>query len=338
MGWLNAIRLFAGALIAVVFAAGAATGETVHDIGDRFCVLASAGHLTPVEADARRATFDCRSNRLAKSTDHFWMRADVADVVETLEEPVILLRMSRHRDIVVHTIDRDGGFASARFDIDALKDHWQAPSSVALPLPQTGRPVESVLVEIHQPWDPANWADIELTNAAHAERLHRDNTVKAALMIGLLCAPVLMNLLFFWVIRRWFMLFHTILVGSVVTYAAGWSGILFVLVPSMDIVTRSALDHLILGVAAYAACFLARNLCERGTMGPRAREALGLAGAFILGLSIVIVGVAPGFPRYASEIYHFAYLLPVAVIVVCLGLASVNGSISARVQLLGWSG
>ncbi len=337
----RALRLLLAAFLAVWLGL-AADADAPIEIGDRFCTLAGVGGISPEDALARRADFDCGPERLNKATNHLWLVADVDDLSETLLDPHLTTRMSHHREILLHVAYDDGSTATRFYDLEALERQWRAPGSLRFSLDWPGegaeRGIETILIGVNHPWDPTNWADMELYAGDSAARSHLIHVILAALFSGVLFAPLLLNIVFFTVVRHRFLLFHSLMVACVQTYAVSWSGLVFVLAPGVDFVERSMFNHYVLAVAALAGCLLTRELCEEGTLGRRSKAALAASAGIPLAVALVIVERSPAMPLVGSEIYHAAFLAPLIAIIVCLIIAARRGSIMARFQLVGWIG
>ena len=308
------------------------------DVGSRFCTLVGEGEADPAQLLNRLDDFDCSPGRLAKATDFMWLAANVADISADFVDPQLVLRMSHHRDISVSVKYAGGEIVTNNYDIEALKKLWLAPSSMSFPISTEYGAPEMFLIGVTQPWDPLNFNNIELTSKARAEKSHLHGLMSALIFCGILITPIILNLVFYFLLKYRFMLTHSVMSAANLVYAAFWSGIIFIVFPSVDIVERSTIDHLFVAISVGAGTYLVRDLCDPETLGPRFRWALTISGPLPFIAAVGAMVIAPGMPYYASLIYHNVFFVPLIVSIAALGYAALSGSKLAMFQLVGWSG
>ncbi|WP_084417786.1 sensor domain-containing diguanylate cyclase [Henriciella litoralis] len=336
---ISALRICLLGLAALFCVMTGAAAQTVN-IGDRFCVLTDAGDLSAEDALARPELFDCSEDRLRVATEHFWLLGDVADIAAGIESSVLLLRMSRHLDISIYVTYTDGSFSFREYDTDALREMWQAPSSMQFPLtlgPSDTRIPERVMFGVTAPWDPVNWSAVAITSAQTAHAANHRAIGAVLFSVGLLSAPILFSFLFFGVLRYPFLLLNALTSLSTVMYVIFWSGIIFAILPQVTVTMRSVADHMTIVLSLALGCLMVRALCEPGTLGPRNRLALAVTAVFIMVSSAIIIGLSPRFAYIGSEVFHLLGLLPFIVVVIALVTAVRNGSKLAIFQMIAWT-
>ena len=315
-----------------------ATAEDVHvSVMDRTCTLAGGANLSVYNVLNRRFDFDCSSNRFEKATDHLWLYADVADMDISSVANYVILHTSRQNDITIYTQYTDGSFAKQRYTPKDQAQLWHAFDSTAIPLPVRGEAsLSALLISIDHPWDPANWGQIELVNHTSMDG-HVLQLVLAGVFCGLLVVPLVLNLVFIFVLRKRFVIIHSALILCVMVYAISWSGFIFPILPFLDMLQRSTLNHIVITLALLAACFLTYELCEEHTLSKIWRYILIIAGCLPLLVNLIMMIAAPRFPHYGSQLIHAVAMLPIFAITAALIAARRRGSHMALIQLFGWS-
>ncbi|MEO1043846.1 MAG: diguanylate cyclase [Pseudomonadota bacterium] len=303
------------------------------------CTLAGDGDAMPETVAAMRDSFDCSSNKLQKATDHFWLLADISEAQAGFRNPVLRYRTARHGDIVIHRRLSDGRWVSTRHDQASMTANWRAPWAVAAPLlgPDGERP-DLLLVSVDRPWDPTNLSDLEIWEADQDIAAGQRQQVLSALFAGLIFGPLLLNIVFFATLRQRFVLFHSLMLVSILASQIFWTGLIFDLVPGATMIDRSVAVHLLLPIFGFAICMLVRSLCDPIKLGPRARTALPAIGMASMVATLLVILIAPGWPLIGPQIFHGFYSLMVLTVLISLVIAAMRGDRMAMLLILGLSG
>jgi hypothetical protein len=169
--WFGVIFL----LLAVAACAPQVRAADPIPIGARACTLAGQSDAAPGDLFGPAPRFDCSDRRFEIATETLWIRVDLRGVGADLAEPVLRARTSRHGAIDLHRRFADGGIEASHHSLADMTARWRSPSAIALPFARASdnaRP-EQLLIRVEHPFDPPNWADLELVSAARDIALDR---------------------------------------------------------------------------------------------------------------------------------------------------------------------
>lgn len=349
--WISLILLIAGL---TPWAPSARAAELI-PIGARACTLAGntlagntlAGNTLAIPGSSAPGTlfdpathFDCSDQRFEVATDNLWIRIDVRGVGADLIDPVLRARTSRHGAIDLYRHFGDGGIVASHHSLADMTARWRSPSAIALPFARSSDGVrpDQLLIRVTRPFDPPNWADLELVSAGHDRALDRRSRMISALVAGLLAAPLLLNLVLFAALRQRFIVFHTLMITALIINHVAWTGLLFDLFPAATMVHRSVTVYLALALAGFAGCLLVRSLAQPQILGRWGRMALVVAGSGCLIITSLVMVFSPWIPYVGSQIFHASFGLMALTVVGTLVWSAVRGDRVALLQLTGFSG
>lgn len=332
--------LLAGLLAIFVFMADRAEAQAIDmaKVGTQACTLSNAGQLSPDDVWARSDLHECGEDAFSTSADHVWVVIDLTGQAVDFEEPVFTARMSYSGPVSLHVRYSDGTERTDRYSHTDMRARWRAPSSMSFDISSpSGAAPTNILFGIETPWDLLNFNDLEVASAAYDEAYSLRMSILGALFCGLMVIPLVLDLIFYGLLRRAFILLHMGMVAAVLAYSFSWSMLVFSFFPEVTVLQRSVFNHHILAVAMLFGALLVRSLTEEETMGRRWRAALIIAGIFPIITTTIIMTLAPAFPHTGAMAYSAAFIVPTTVIVGALVKASLSGSRIALVQLLGWT-
>lgn len=308
------------------------------DLGGQTCVLADAADLTPQQAYAERASYDCSDDALKQSATHLWLIVDLNGKASAFDDPALLTRVSYHGALTFLPIYEHASAAAFTLSPKEIAERSSVPSILITPLPRVNGEVPTkVLIGVETPWDTTNWTDIELVSEATAQSKHISDAVMYALLVGLLMTPIVLNIFLFPVLRYKFMPYHLGVMVSALVYGLSWAGFLQVLPFTIEPIARSTINHISVPMAFAFAALLTRELCGREALNVFWWRALPIAGLIPLITSIIIMLIAPNFSHYGSMVHHLAFIIPLSAILGSLLYGSVRGIKICQMQLLAWA-
>ncbi|MDJ0920404.1 MAG: diguanylate cyclase [Henriciella sp.] len=327
--------------IVVFFTAGFPMTGLAQSIGlnDQTCALANDGTVSIADALAAPASFDCDKGKFETPARHYWVKADIEAAATAITDPVLRVRIARHGDLTLRVEYHDAEPRLFHYTSDDIKANWRGPSHTAFQLTgPNGEPPVSLLLGVERPWDPWNLADLTLWESAEDKALDARTYLSDAVFSAMLLAPFVLHLVFWFLLRIRFIMFHLIGIAAMLVTQILWGGIIFDIIPAMTIELRSILAHMSIAILTCMACLLIRDLCEPDKLGRFAHKALLWAGITPLVLTSAVLLISPGLPVYGSLIFHFGILIAVVACVGSLILAAFRKSWIARALLLGTSG
>lgn len=307
--------------------------------GDRLCSYAGEGSSDPQAILAKRSQFDCGNDKLQKATDYLWLVADIADLQVGLVDPVIRYRAARHGPLTVHAVHENGDIQTTRYSHADLVKRWRSPYAASLPVAEKdGSQPVSVLIGVQDPWEASNWMDIDIVDAKTDLALANDARELSALLLGLLFAPLLLDLVFFLAVRQRFIVYHMVMISAMIVTEIVWTGQIFSIWPSASFVDRSVIGFLSLSIAAAGSMLLVRELLDPKKLGLwGSRLMLWTSAGFVVVTAIVMI-FAADLPVIGSVIFHIACGLTLLVGLVNILNCARQGDRIAMMQLLGFSG
>ena len=267
------------------------------------------------------------------------MIADIGDLQQDMAEPVLRFRAARQGAVTLHSVYPDGSAQTKRYDQSDMTARWRSPSAIALPLvSRDGQFPETMLIGAANPWDPSNWNDIELVDTRDDLALHKHSELVSVFVAGLLFAPLLLDFMFFIVMRQRFVFYHSLMVVAILVNHFCWSGQIFDLFPSATLVDRSWIAFLALATLAFGGCMLIRSLCNPDKLGKWGAFSLKFIAWTTLVTTTVIMIFAEQLSLTGSLVFHAVYGVMTTVAIGNLLRCAIKGDKMAMLQLMGLSG
>lgn len=182
-----------------------------------------------------------------------------------------------------NVVTREIGFRDLKLGASSLK--------AMVELPDPGSRTTSVVFINEGSWFPENFVTAKLTQQAHVPPIAGYLHILAAILCGLLLAPVIFDLVFFKALREPFPLYHALFCIMAFVQTAAVSGLLSMLVP-MSYVTELYVTYISLDVMIAATFLFAYHFIESGRLPRRYRRwFLGLAGLVMINGLVTTFGV-----------------------------------------------
>lgn len=306
---------------------------------EQTCALPNNGSVSMDDAVSASTSFDCSKGKYEKPAAHYWVRTDFDNAIAEIVDPVLRLRVARHGDLTLRVEYQEADPKHFHYTSDDIKANWRGPSHTAFALagPNGEAPV-SILLGVERPWDPWNLADLSIWSSAEDQELHTRTYIVDAVFCAMLLAPFVLHLVFWFLLRIRFIMFHLVGITAMLVTQLLWGGIIFDIAPFIDVETRSILAHMSIAVLTSMACLLIRDLCGSNKLGRTAHTALLWAGIIPLVLTAAVLLLSPHLPVYGSLIFHFGIFIAVVTSISSLIVAAIRKSWTARGLLLGTSG
>lgn len=318
---------------------GPPAGRDVRSLGPALCSLTGHDNASPEQILATRDGFDCSDGKLDKSTYTMWLKADVGSADAGLADPVLWARTSRHGAVELTRQFADGSLVTTHHSLIDQARAFRSPYAILLPYArEDGALPETLLFRIDNPFDPTNWLDIEILERSTEAALDLRSRTISALVLGLLFAPLLLNAVFFAALRQRFILFHSLMVGALIVNHLAWSGMIFDIMPQVDMAHRSIMVYMALATVGMAASLLIGSICDPERLGRRGLLSLRIAGIGFFVSAVVIMLASPWLPFVGAQVYHGLFGLMVLVVLANLLRSAWRGDRMAALQLAGLSG
>jgi len=331
------IALFVACVLTPVQAQAFASTDSIN-LDDELCFLTNGAHLSDDAVfSASMDQFDCRPEALDVATKHIWIRADLSKFDELPQDAIVRTRLSHHGAITVRAEFLDGHAQTTTYSLTDLRNRWRAPNQVGFPISDAeGNAPERVYIGIEGSWDPLKWRHVSLMSQAADEVAHHRNMMLSALFIGLMLTPLLMDAIFFSILRKRFILFHAGMVAAAVIYVVTRTGVGFELFPWLDILTRSMINYSILTIAVLCSALLARAMTSDELVKPILGQLLVAFGALPVFVTMAVLFFIPETSYVGPQLYYASFAPMLALLLLNLSIGSLKGDRNAQLQLLGW--
>lgn len=331
------IALFVACVLAPVQVQAFASTDSIN-LDNQLCYLMNAAHLSDeAVSSASIDQFDCRPEALNVAAKHIWIRADLSKLDELPQDAIVRTRLSHHGAITVRAEFSDGHEQTTTYSLTDLRNRWRAPNQVGFPISDAeGNAPQRIYIGIEGSWDPLKWRHVSLMSQAADEAAHHRNMMLSALFIGLMLTPLLMDVIFFTILRRRFVLYHAGMVAAAVVYITTRTGVGFELFPWLDILTRSMINYSILTIAILCSALLARAMTDAENVNPILGRLLVAFGALPMFVTMALFFFIPDTSFVGPQLYYASFIPMLALLILNLSVGSLKGDRNAQLQLLGW--
>lgn len=216
--------------------------------------------------------------------------------------------------------------------------NWFAGNRFNVPVPVHSAPLASIDTVVERPESRATIRRFRLIQADHMAEEHLIRGLIYAMVLGLLVIPVIYDILFYRVLRQGFVLWHLAMAASMAIYALTHSGLIFLLLPNLDLGVRWWAMVLSFIVAVSSAIMVVSGLLEKRVLSRRLDLSLIAAAAIppIAALVVLIGGEALRIT--GNQIILLSFIPAACLLLGALLIAIAKGSRGANWALLGLGG
>ncbi|WP_454598820.1 diguanylate cyclase [Qipengyuania sp. SM2507] len=215
--------------------------------------------------------------------------------------------------------------------------NWFAGNRFNVPVPDEAARLVAVDTVVERPYSAATSAKARILTQARSAEMHYLRSLAYVLVIGLLVLPLIYDLLFYRILRQRFVLWHLGMVGAMTCYTLLQSGLIFELVPDLELGLRWRATALAFVLALSSAVMVVRGLIEDRLLSRGMNAALIVAA--LIPILVKIVALLGGEAlRITVNAWLMASLIPSAAIVaIAVAVALARGSRGARWAAMGLS-
>jgi diguanylate cyclase (GGDEF)-like protein len=296
-------------------------------------------------AQSARAAFDLGGDELRCSGGRFDHRDRFVRTSVEFEQRVLpggsglvwQTVASDFASMLVRFTYADGTQRLVDVDRQMAARNWFAGNRFDVPIPDEAAPLVAVDMVVERPYSAATAAKARILTQARSAELHYLRSLAYVLVIGLLILPMIYDLLFYRILRLSFVLWHLGMVAAMSCYTLLQSGLIFELIPDLELGLRWRATALAFVVALSTAVMVVRGLIEDRILTRRMSGALIVAAAIPALVETVALVSGEAF-RITVNAWLMASLLPSALIVtMAVAVALARGSGGARWAALGLS-
>ncbi|QZH75978.1 MAG: diguanylate cyclase [Erythrobacter sp.] len=312
---------------------GPARAQEAHFAPGSVChtVAASGEELEELARQAGR--WNCNPDAWPSEGQRIVVRLDQ----RLAQAPADYISMRRQRfDVLeVQSVAADGSRVSNRLGPDDLTDgetFWEA----FVPVPQLGSPATAIILAIDNPNFPGRMRDVAAVSGPPFEKVAGLSHLFAALLCGLLLAPVFFDLGFARTLRQRFPLYHGLFCFLAAVNTATVTGVTQ-LVWTIDPHLLPALSTLSFDLMVAASTLFLMSFIEPGIFSRTDRRVAQALPVLAIGLGLTMYLGPAVFGAGAIQAYYAGYLLFVIMLLVLMGRAWRNGSRAIRFIVLAYT-
>jgi len=323
----------AAVLLALGMAAPAAADEHHGTVAKPVCHAATEAART-ASAMIPREAWNCSGQGWTAREPIGWLRFDAASWQGEAAPQHFFTRTARFEAITLYALDRDGALRGVRYTESEGKSFPGGPV-FRLDLPEITPDTTAVLARIERPHSIPMLTEAGLVRHPEDAARSLEEMMLLALVLGMLVLPLMFDVSFYLVLRESFVLFHALMVVSMIGYVLFAGGVISV-VASLPVMFLAIMAPLCWAVGCGAALLFLSRFLERGALSRGMRRLTFWAGCWTI--------AAPGF--FALQLHftqafddtgYFLTITPAAAIVsVALIHAILRGSRSAKWVAAAW--
>ncbi len=241
---------------------------------------------------------------------------------------------SQYSAITIWVTDAQGTVRSARYGPRAAKHLVTGPMMV-LALPHTPAPPHLVVVRIDEPWTKTIASEARLDSAAQGSGWSIDVVLAMAAIGGMLIVPLLLNLGFYIVLRRPFVLWHVGMVAFMLVQTAISTGFIHVAM-DLDGATETAIMSLCYGAVAGSALMFMLTFLEENALSPLLRRVFKVSAPLVLAGGVFTALPLEALRPVSQFGLNSAIMLAIGLVVAGLIDAWRRGSRLVPFLIVGW--
>ncbi|TYC85486.1 diguanylate cyclase [Novosphingobium sp. BW1] len=298
------------------------------------CHALAPADTPPAWLARTRAAWNCsHSNWQVSGSQASFVRIDVAGR-KLPQDAVLTTRLTRYRSLSITAIGANGRNVTRQIPPGALHfstTRWQMYTA----LPRLDGPVEAYVLKVTGPRHIGLLSDAQIGARASPMAVGNRQLILAALC-GLMLMPLILNFVFFRILRQRFILWHAAAVLAMLTQTLVSSGLInrFVRLSVTEVCLLSTLSWAFMVIATLR-FFI--GLIEPETLSARQRFAVELlcpwflfwSAYYFLADGVLLPSVAP--------LYYMSFLPIIATLLATIVLAALRGSRLVCFQIVGWT-
>lgn len=242
---------------------------------------------------------------------------------------------SRYSAITFTVVDADGRMRQSRHGRDEAL-HSPAGPLMVLALPEVTRASRLLVVRIDGPWTIAIGSNARLDHSPGGTGWPIGQIVAMAVICGLMIVPLLLNGAFYSVLPERFVLWHLVLVGSMLLQVSIGTGFIHLIAHVPEYV-EGPLSNACYATIGAAALMFAATYFEPGKLSRRLRRLLRRTAFCVFAVGLISALPFAFMRPYATKLIHFDMIPAMVLLAVAAFDARRRGSAAAVYQMVAWA-
>lgn len=322
------LRLVLGILFAFMVcpaSASAHSGPACHANA-----LAGESYATLARQSER---WDCDNSGWSITSPATILRFELSELDQA--RPAFLsTRLTRFESMELTVIGRDGRSATRRVteaEMTPATSDWLMTTN----LPRLDSDIARVVVTVKGVRHTGMLSAARLVTDLDREQGNLPHELLIAALCGLLFAPLILNLAFYWVLRERFLLWHTLAVVFMVVQTVVTSGLVNRFA-DLSVTQLCWLSGLSWGGGIAAASLFLADMIEPGKLEAGQRRVLHLMAPWVLAWSLFYLTAGGSWRAIAEPLYFLSFVPVLVSFIWVMGIASHRGSRAVRFQIAAW--
>lgn len=283
--------------------------------------------------------------QLQCSGDRFGLNGRYVRTSTRLDSPILPLasglvwqtEASDFRSMIVRFSYADGSSSMVDVDPQMGVRNWFPGNRFSIPVPDNPSALAAIDTVVEKPVTRAITATARLVTRVDAERAHYYRSLCYMLVIGLLLIPLVYDVLFYRILRQNYVLWHLVMVVSMLAYTFLHSGLVFLVFPDMPLGLRWRAAMVSFVIALSSSVMVLRGLIEPKYLDQRTKLALAVAASIPIALKVVCLAFGEAFRITINPIILLAFIPAAFLVTAVVGIALAKGSRGAKWALFAFA-
>ena len=321
------VLLFAGVLPA------AAEAQVVRP--ERTCHADATAAEKWVEVDARPERWRCDNGGWSLAADAVLVRFELGQVEGRVLPQSVVTHTGNFERIDVGVIEANG---KARWSSSWPGDvhHLATGPYMVVPVPGVTSDTRAIAVRVVRPWSKTTLSEMRLDPFPEGSGWPLPRIVAMAAICGMLLVPLLINTAFYSVLPERYVIWHLVMVASMLVQAAFATGFFHVMIGYHASWEWQA-SNIAFSTMAGAALMFAAAFIEDGMLSPRLRRLATRVGPAIWCVGIVCSIPVDAVRLWSAPLMHISIGVAIVMLAAMLWDAKRRGSRSVRLQIVAWA-
>ncbi len=311
-------------------------------LADDLCTFGTGPEGKISEVIAESDKFNCSDSKFDFAGTKLWAKFPFkADIIPpgTVE---IQGDNNGLSSISVHSLLTDGTVMSTYFTERQVVESWRPKGHYGLPIPGSENPatrsqIASVFVSLDNPRVASSITLMELKSKKTWDDLKLPLSAMFALLCGMAIMPFFYNAFFYGALRYSFMLWHSIMIAGTVVYTFSSSGLIFLVFPETDLMTKFLLNYWTLALCIAASGFFLDRFVEPGKIASWLRPLLLISAVLPVFVTAYIFQSSDGYDNNIRNYYHASFVPYLLIVLYTMGHALRRGSKAIWFQIAAWT-
>lgn len=231
-------------------------------------------------------------------------------------------------------VDRDGTIRSKVFSADRVH-HMGSGPLLSMPLPPVRDSTVFVVARIVKPWSKTLASDARLDSMPQGSGWSLGQIVAIAGICGMLVVPMLLNGGYWIVLRKSYVIWHTLLIFAMLVQAFVGTGFIHIFV-ELPIFVEGSISIFCYGLMCASALMFAGTFLEAGILNRGVWLGLRITALGVFLSAIVAAMPFDVLRPYATMQIYISVACAITMIVIALGNAFHHRSRMVWFQIVGW--